>query len=234
MEIFLLKCLKSVPELHAYLANRKSTAITDPFNAEPYDERHEEYNKRGLNLFNIKTVEDFQKAFLLVDEFSNVKDACFRDIGLKAHGGENKPNIPNYEPHIKKMRTCMRSNNYLNLPEENSALKSLGSNQLLNPKLLQLKTIANKQKTENILNVMRYNDFDAGFKSGIAISVLKEGHIDRLGTNFEQQVKILIESEENLELREQLREYYDRASNDTSFSEEKLIEDILQGTFSFL
>ena len=64
--------------------------------------------------------------------------------------------------------------------------------------------------------------------------MLKEGHIDRLGTNFEQQVKILIESEENLELREQLREYYDRASNDTSFSEEKLIEDILQGTFSFL
>ena len=50
MEIFLLKCLKSVPELHAYLANRKSTAITDPFNAEPYDERHEEYNKCGLNL----------------------------------------------------------------------------------------------------------------------------------------------------------------------------------------
>ena len=47
-------------------------------------------------------------------------------------------------------------------------------------------------------------------------------------------MKILIESEENLELREQLREDYDRASNDTSFSEEKLIEDILQGTFSFL
>ena len=45
---------------------------------------------------------------------------------------------------------------------------------------------------------------------------------------------ILIESEENLELREQLNEYYDRARNDTSFSEEKLIEDILQGTFSFL
>ena len=64
--------------------------------------------------------------------------------------------------------------------------------------------------------------------------MLKDGHIDRLGTNFEQQVKILIESEENLELREQLNEYYDRASNDTSFSEEKLIEDILQGTFSFL
>ena len=64
--------------------------------------------------------------------------------------------------------------------------------------------------------------------------MLKDGHIDRLGTNFEQQVKILIESEENLELREQLREYYDRASNDTSFSEEKLIEDVLQGTFSFL
>ena len=57
--------------------------------------------------------------------------------------------------------------------------------------------------------------------------MLKDGHIDRLGTNFEQQVKILIESEENLELREQLREYYNRARNYTSFPEEKLIEDIL-------
>ena len=60
--------------------------------------------------------------------------------------------------------------------------------------------------------------------------MLKDGHIDRLGTNFEEQVKILIQSEENLELRKQLREYYDRARNDTSFSGEKLIEDILQGT----
>ena len=60
-----LKYSKSVPELHEYLANRKSTNIIigDPFDAELYDERHEEYNKRGLNLLNIKIVEDFQKAF---------------------------------------------------------------------------------------------------------------------------------------------------------------------------
>ena len=190
------------------------TNITgDPFNAEPYDKRHEEYNKRGLNLFNVKTVEDFEKAFLLVDEFSNVKDACFRDIDLKAHGGENKPIIPNYEPMIEKMRTCMRSNKYLNQPEENNSLKYLGSSQILNPKLLELKTIANKQKTENILNVLRFNDFDSGFRSGISISVLKDGRIDRLGTNFEEQLKILIASEEDLEMREQLREYYDKAKD---------------------
>ena len=92
-------------------------------------------------------------------------------------------------------------------------MKSLGSSQILNPKLLELKTIANKQKTENILNVLQFNDFDSGFRSGISISVLKDERIDRLGTNFEEQLKILIASEEDLEMREQLREYYDKAKD---------------------
>ena len=100
----------------------------------------------------------------------------------------------------------------LYLKKKNS-LKSLGSCQILNPKLLELKTIASKQKTENVLNVLRFNDFDSGFRSGISISVLKDGRIDRLGTNFEEQLKILIASEEDLEMREQLREYYDKAKD---------------------
>ena len=121
----------------------------------------------------------------------------------------------------------------LYLKKKNS-LKSLGSCQILNPKLLELKTIASKQKTENVLNVLRFNDFDSGFRSGISISVLKDGRIDRFGTNCEEQLKILIASEEDLEMREQLREYYDKAKDQESFSEEKFIDDILHGTFTFL
>ena len=121
----------------------------------------------------------------------------------------------------------------LYLKKKNS-LKSLGSCQILNPKLLELKTIANKQKTENISNVLWFNDFDSGFRSGISISVLKDGRIDRFGTNCEEQLKILIASEEDLEMREQLREYYDKAKDQESFSEEKFIDDILHGTFTFL
>ena len=71
-------CSKRVPELHSYLSQRKRTNFTgDKFNAEPYDERHEEFNKRGLNLFNIRSVEDFEKAFLLVDEYTAMRGMCF-------------------------------------------------------------------------------------------------------------------------------------------------------------
>ena len=57
-------CSKRVPDLHEYLSLRKGTNFTgEKFNSEPYDERHEEYNKRGLNMFNIKSIEDFEKLF---------------------------------------------------------------------------------------------------------------------------------------------------------------------------
>ena len=52
-------CSKRVPDL------RKGTNFTgEKFNSEPYDERHEEYNKRGLNMFNIKTIEDLKSFFV--------------------------------------------------------------------------------------------------------------------------------------------------------------------------
>ena len=228
-------CSKRVPDLHEYLSLRKGTNFTgEKFNSEPYDERHEEYNKRGLNMFNIKSIEDFEKAFLLVDEFSKVKNVCFEDYNIKPHGGINSPNIPDYEPSIMKMRIRMRENNYLNLPEKETPLRGLGNKELLNPKLLQLFETAKKQKTENVLNVIRYNDFEKAFTTGVQMKVIKSEVVDKLDTNYEVQIRILIESEEDLETREMLREYFEKSQDHPSFSEEKFIDDILSKKFSFL
>ena len=125
-----------------------------------------------------------------------MREMCFENMNVKAHGGTNKPNFPDYEPNITKMRTCMRKHEYLSQPERKSELRALGSNDLLNPKLLNLKENGKKQKTENIMNVIRFNDFEAGFTSGASIKVLKEDAADKLDTNFELQIKILIESEQ--------------------------------------
>ena len=96
-------CETNASELHNYLSLRKCTNNTgSDFNAEPYDERHEEFNKRWLNMFYIRNIEDFEKAFLLVDEYENSKSTCFDDLHLKPHGGEHRPNLTNYEPNIKK------------------------------------------------------------------------------------------------------------------------------------
>ena len=78
----------------------------------------------------------------------------------------------------------MRKNKYLNEPEADSELKALGSNNLLNSKLLDLQDIATKQKTEDIINVMRYNDFESGYTNSASIKVLKENVIDRLDRNY--------------------------------------------------
>ena len=99
---------------------------------------------------------------------------------------------------------------------------------------MTLQEIATKQKTEDVINVMRYNDFESGYTNGASIKVLKESVVDRLGTNFELQIEILIECEEDIESRELIRDYYVKAKGHAEFCEEKFIEDILHKTFTFL
>ena len=80
---------------------------------------------------------------------------------------------------------------------------------------------------------MRYNSFESGYTNGAQIKVLKEENVDRLAINFELQIKILIKFEDDLEKRELIREYYDTAKNNASFSQEQFIEDILHNKFTF-
>ena len=71
---------QNVPELKKYLDARKTSNFTnEPYCSEPHDERHEEYNKRGLNMQNVRTVEDFQQSFKLVDHYNELKESCFDD-----------------------------------------------------------------------------------------------------------------------------------------------------------
>ena len=48
------------------------------------------------------------------------------------------------------------------------------------------------------------------------------------------KIKIVIEFEDELEKRELVREFYDKAKDHASFSEDKFIEDILHKKFTFL
>ena len=55
---------KHVPELKEYLDVRKCSNFTSkPYTSEPHDERHEEFNNRGLNMQNVKTADDFKQSF---------------------------------------------------------------------------------------------------------------------------------------------------------------------------
>lgn len=78
------------------------------------------------------------------------------------------------------MRTAMRKNNYINVPDIGTELKALASNNVLNDKLLNLQEIATKRKADDIINVMRYISFEYGYTNGAGIKVLKEENVDKL------------------------------------------------------
>ena len=83
-------------------------------------------------------------------------------------------------------------------------------NKELNPQLPNIFKIARKQKQEDVMNVIRHNDFNFGYSTSSKIDVLKNKQEDKLGVNFETQLEILIASEENPELRENLRAWFVR------------------------
>ena len=98
----------NVPELKKDLDVRKCTNFTrQKYAGEPHDERHEEFNKRGLNMQNVKTADDFKQSFQLVDHYTQMKNSCFEDYQIKIHGGNVVTN-QDYEENILKMRVCMR------------------------------------------------------------------------------------------------------------------------------
>ena len=227
------KMAKNVPELKEYLDVRKCSNFTSkPYASEPHDERHEEFNKRGLNMQNVKTADDFKQSFQLVDHYTQMKDSCFEDYQIKIHGGNVVTN-QDYEENILKMRVCMRKKRYLSKPEEKKGLFSL-EDKKMNKKLPNLIDIAKNQRQENIMNVIRHNNFTSGYTNSAKFEVLEIDAEDKLGIDYETQLKILIASEEDPEVRENLQEYCKVSKNHPDFDEQKIVDDILSRNFSFI
>ena len=59
-EYFDEKLSERAPLLKEYIDKRKCSNFTgNTYGNEPHDERHEEFNKRGLNMQNVQTADDF-------------------------------------------------------------------------------------------------------------------------------------------------------------------------------
>ena len=178
----------NAPELKKYLNNRRCSNFTkQPYASEPHDERHEELNKRRLNMQNVRT-EDFKQSFQLVDHYNQMKESCFKDYEIKMHGGNVITN-QDYEENISKIRVAMRRQSYVTKPYKDNGIFSLEDKEL-NNELPNLVNIAKSQRQENILNVIRHNDFNSGYKSNSNFKVLKNKAEDKLGIDYETQLKI--------------------------------------------
>ena len=225
---------KNAPDLEKYLNVRRCSNFSGhPYASEPHDERHEEFNKRGLNMQKVRTAEDFKQSFQLVDHYIQMKNSCFKEYDIKIHGG-NVITIPDYEENISKMRVSMRKNSFLTKPERNTELLSLAENKPLNPALPKLVEIAKKQRQDNVLNVIRHKAFNFGYDTKGIFKVLKNEVEEKLAINYEMQLRILIASEEDPEVRENLNQYWETSKSHPEYDDEKIVDDILCKKFSFI
>ena len=64
--------------------------------------------------------------------------------------------------------------------------------------------------------------------------MLKNEAKEKLSINYENQLRILIASEQKAAMRENLKEYYSMAQKHPNFDEEKIVDDILAHNYSFL
>ena len=63
---------------------------------------------------------------------------------------------------------------------------------------------------------------------------MKNESEDKLGIDYETQMRILIASEEDADLIENLKKYCKASKNHPDFDEEKIVDDIHARIFSFL
>ena len=75
---------KTRPELHDYLSTRKfNHPKNKPYHFSPIDERHEEFNQRGIRMFNVKSVEDLLRNFEIVGPYYNMRKTVMDEHNIK-------------------------------------------------------------------------------------------------------------------------------------------------------
>ena len=217
-------CSKNAPELHEYMKLRKCTNFTgDLFNFQPHDARHEEYNKLGMNLQKIKSEQDFEKSFLLVDDFYEAKRNTYKDLGL-CDDYDTKIVIPDIENNVIKMRTGMRTKGYLTNPEEERKVETI-DNIKMNEDVKHIIKLANQQRRKDVINVIRHNDFSFSYSNGAKLKLFSENIEENKALDLNYQIKVLLKTVHDEDEKECLKKEFAELKND--YEKENFIDCIL-------
>ena len=214
-----------------YMEKRKFTNKKNiPYCYSPHDERHEEYNKRGLNFQpNIKSVEDFKESFSVCDDYQVMKDACFSSDYQLKNQNDMIPVTPDYEANILAMRVKMRSQKYLHDPSKASDLLALNQNKM-DESLCNIIEMAKIQKKENVFSIIKNNDFFCGFKkTAFDIFGSNSSKID-----YNEQIRIFIGSLENSDQKFNLYEYWQNSKQQSDYCAETFIDDLIEKKYDFV
>ena len=222
------KMMVNAPDLHNYLKDKVFTNKTKkPYSFEALDERHEEFNKRGLSFQSMKSTEDFETAFIVCDSFAKMKKECLKDYGLKTEN-DNLHRPTNYDGNVILMRKCMRNRIYLSKPENKKKVEALDGT-LIDKKILNVFEIAKKVKRNNILQVIKRNDMFTSFsKEKLDIFSRKKTNVD-----IDDEIQILISCETDMSQQLALYSYWQQNRKKKTFNKEDFVEDILTKSFQF-
>ena len=212
------------PNLHKYLEVRTHPNKTGkPFSSEPLDERHEEFNKRGLQLQKVNTVEDFQESFQLADPIIMLRKKVFSEsYNVKTDEDQIKA-IPDYEPNIQLMQMAMRSKDYLNKPE-NVTKDTAMDGEKIEETYHNLISLAKSKRSENVLKVMQYNDFLVGFNNK-KLDIFNKPNNKSM--DLDTKIEILIASEESTEKVASLFQYWTELKQQSDYDAESFIESLI-------
>ena len=149
------------------------------------------------------------------------------DYHIKTEDDQNKK-VPDYESNIQQMQILMRSKNYLNSPEDEANNTSLDGKLEIDEAYLDITNIAIQQRCDNVLTVMRSNDFLASFKSQ-KLDIFDQPSNNPLDSDT--KIKILIAAEESVDYRENLYEYWTKLKKQPNYNAEAFIDSLVDKSF---
>ena len=218
-----MKMSQSNPELSNYLSTRLFTNKSrKPYSAEPADELHEEYNRRGMRFQNNTDETTFSNSFTIVNDYFDMRDSHMSELGLKTEH-DQKYRTHNLELNVTDMRIFMRRANYLNNPSAENVVKSLGGEEL-NESILKIQDIAISTRQENILQAMNKSDFFSSYPSTKCNFFQNDTEIE---PDYEEQIRILISSIEDKDEMDQMYRYWLQEKRKKNYSEETFLNDML-------
>ena len=177
-----------------------------------------------MNLQKINNENDFEKSFLLVDDFYEAKENAMKDLGLKTKTGDNII-IPNVEKNVLKMRIGIRTKEYFTDPELPRSVDTIDRLEM-NKEVTSIIKIANQQRKKDVIDVIRYNDFSYGYSTAGRLSLFsnKEKENEE-NDDLDYQVKVLLKAMDDKVERDYLKKEFEKL--ETEYDKETFLDCIL-------
>ena len=170
---------------------------------------------------NVKSKEDLLLSFKIVDSYIDMRSSVFQEYNTKINF-DNNHSVPNYDDNIKEMRVKMRAENYLNNPDKKDKNSSI-TGKPINKDIMNIEKLAIAQRKANVLQMIKHNDFFCPFPSN-RIDVFEKGYKT---ADLQEQIQILICSEEDINTRWMLHDYWQKEKKKNNFDPEAFIDDLL-------